>query len=90
MVALAGEDGQEFGASAEVGAGLAGRFHPAVELGGAGGQAVAEHAGLGLAAQAGHAGGLVVGGQCGLLPVEGIDLGADGVVFVGDDPVGDA
>jgi hypothetical protein len=43
-----------------------------------------------LAAQPGHAGGLVVGGQFGLLAVEGVDLGADGGVFVGHDPVGDA
>jgi len=41
------------------------------------------------APQAGHAGGLVVGGQLGRLAVEGVDLGADLGVFVGDDPVGD-
>jgi hypothetical protein len=45
--------------------------------------------GRGFAAQPGHAGGLVVGRQCRWLPVEGVDLGADGGVFVGDDPVGD-
>jgi hypothetical protein len=45
---------------------------------------------VGLAAKAGHAGGLVVGGQFGGLAVEGVDLGADGLVFVGGDPVGDA
>ena len=44
---------------------------------------------MGFAAQPGHAGGLVVGGQCRRLAVEGVDLGADGGVFVGDDPVGD-
>src|SRR6202012_1533362 len=32
---------------------------------------------------------LVVGGQCGRLAVEGVDLRADLGVFVGDDPVGD-
>jgi hypothetical protein len=35
VVALTGQDGQELGAGAEVGAGLAGRFQPAVQLGGA-------------------------------------------------------
>jgi len=89
VVALAGEDGQELGAGAEVGAGLAGRFQAAVQLGGAGAQAVTEHPGVGLAAQLGHAGGLVVGGQLGRLAVERVDLGGDGGVLVGDDPVGD-
>jgi len=42
-----------------------------------------------LAAQPGHAGALVVGGQLGRLPVEGVDLDADRRVFVGHDPVGD-
>jgi hypothetical protein len=41
------------------------------------------------AAQPGHAGGLVVGGQCGRLAVEGVDAGAGRGVFVGDDAVGD-
>jgi hypothetical protein len=36
VVALPGEDGQELGASAEVGAGLAGRFQAAVQFGGPG------------------------------------------------------
>jgi hypothetical protein len=45
---------------------------------------------MGFAAEPGHAGGLVVGGQLRLLAVEGVDLGADGGVFVGDDAVGDA
>ena len=49
----------------------------------AGAQPVAEHAGVCFAAQAGHAGGLVVGGQLGTLAVEGVDLGADLGVFVG-------
>src|SRR5205807_6088537 len=89
VVALADQDGQELGAGAEVGAGLAGGFHPAVQLGGAGAQAVAEHAGVRFAAEPGHAGALVVGGQLGRLAVEGVDLGADRGVFVGDDPVGD-
>ena len=89
VVALADEDGQELGAGAEVGAGFAGGFHAAVEFGGAGAEAVAEHAGVGFAAQPGHAGGLVVGGQFGRLAVEGVDLGADRGVLVGDDPVGD-
>jgi hypothetical protein len=39
------------------------------------------------AAEPGHAGGLVVGGQFGWLPVEGVDLGADRGVFVGDTTV---
>ena len=42
---------------------------------------------MGFAAQSGHAGGLVVGGQFGLLAVEDVDLGADRCVLVGDDPV---
>src|SRR5215467_10357153 len=36
VVALADQDGQELGAGAEVGAGLAGGLHAAVEFGGAG------------------------------------------------------
>ena len=36
VVALADQDRQELGAGAEVGSGVAGRFHPAVEFGGAG------------------------------------------------------
>jgi hypothetical protein len=47
------------------GAGFAGGFHAAVEFGGPGAPAVAEHAGVGFAAKAGHASGLVVGGQFG-------------------------
>src|SRR6202012_5950411 len=50
---------------------------------------VAEQAGVGFAAEPGHAGALVVDGQCGRLAVEGVDLRADLGVFVGDDPVGD-
>ena len=53
MVALPGEDGQELSAGAEVGAGLAGRFHPAVQFGRPGAQPVAEHPGVGFAAQPG-------------------------------------
>ena len=45
---------------------------------------------MGFAPQPGHAGGLVVGGQLGGLAVEGVDLGADGLVLIGDDAVGDA
>jgi hypothetical protein len=74
---------------AEVGAGLAGRFHPAVEFGRAGADAVSEHPGLGFSAQAGQAGAFVVGRQFGRLPVERVDLGANGGVLVGDDLVGD-
>jgi len=70
VVALADQDGQELGAGAEVGAGLAGGLQAAVEFGGAGAQAVAEHPGVCFAAQPGHAGGLVVGGQLGRLAVE--------------------
>jgi len=44
---------------------------------------------VGFAAQPGHAGGLVVGGEFGRLSVEGVDAGADCSVFVGDDPVGE-
>jgi hypothetical protein len=69
VVTLPGQDGQELDGGAEVGAGLAGRFHPAVELDRAGAQPVAERAGVRLAAQPGHAAGFVLGGQFGLLPV---------------------
>lgn len=62
VVALAGEDWLELGAGLEVAAGLAGRFHAAVELGGSGAHAVAEHAVGGFSAELGHARGLVVGG----------------------------
>ena len=92
VVSLAEEDGDELGPGGEVGAGLADRFHAAVELGGAGAEAVAEHAGVGFVAEAGHGGGLDVGGEgAGWdLAVEGVDVGVDGGVFVGDDSVGDA
>jgi hypothetical protein len=43
---------------------------------------------VGFAAQPGHAGGLIIGGQFELLAVEGVDLGANRGVFVGDDAVG--
>ena len=46
--------------------------------------------GRGLRGAACHAGGFVVGGQLELLAVEGVDFRADGLVFVGDDAVGDA
>ena len=63
VVALAEEDGHELGAGVEVGAGFAGGFHAAVELDGSGAQSVAEHAGVGFAAEAGHGGGLDLGGE---------------------------
>jgi hypothetical protein len=44
---------------------------------------------VGFAAESGHAGGLVVGAQFELLAGEGVDLGTDCGLFVGDDPVGD-
>ena len=50
VVALAEEDGHEIGAGLEVGAGLADRFHAAVELRGAGAEAVAEETGVGFLA----------------------------------------
>jgi hypothetical protein len=87
VVALAEQDGSELDAGVEVGAGLAGRFHPALEFDGASAQAVAEHAGEGFASQSGHRPGL---GDVELVAVQGVDLGADGGVFVGDDAVGDA
>jgi len=90
VVALADQDGQELGAGAEVGAGLAGRFRAAAGFGGAGAQPVAGHPGAGFAAEPGHARGLAAGGQGGRLPVESAGLGADSGVLVGDDPVGDA
>jgi hypothetical protein len=92
VVALAEEDGDELGAGCEVGAGLADGLHAAVELGGSGAQAVGEHACVGFVAESGHGGGLDVGGQCAGpdLAVEGVDVGVDGGVLVGDDTVGDA
>jgi Protein of unknown function (Hypoth_ymh) len=83
VVALPGEDGQELCAGAEVGAGFAGGLHAAVWLGRPGAQPVAEHPGVRFAEQPGHAGRLVVGGQCGQLPVESVDLGARCGVFRG-------
>jgi hypothetical protein len=38
----------------------------------------------------GHAGGLAAGGQLGGVAVEGVHLGADRLVLVGDHPAGDA
>ena len=90
VVALALEGGPELDGGLEVAAGFAGGFHPAVELDRAGAQAVAEHAGVGFAAQLCHAGGFVVGGQLELLAVEGVDFLADGLVLVGHDAVSDA
>jgi hypothetical protein len=67
VVSLAQEDEDELGsglegparrAALEVGAGLAGGFHAAVELGGSGAEPVAEYAGVGLLAEPGHGGGL--------------------------------
>ena len=57
VVALAEDDGYELGAGLEVRAGLARGFESAFELGGAGAQSVAEHAGVGLAPKACHRGG---------------------------------
>src|SRR6185437_14362214 len=76
VVALADQDGQELGAGAEVGAGLAGGLQTAVQLRWSCAQPVAEHPGVGFAAQPGHAGALVVGGQLRGLAVERVDLGA--------------
>jgi hypothetical protein len=91
VVSLAEQDGDELGSGLEVGAGLAGGFHAAVEFGGSGAEAVAEHAGVAFLAEFGHGGRLDLGGQGaggGGGVVEGVDLFADGLVFVGDDPVG--
>ena len=74
VVALAQEDGDELGAGGEVAARLACGFHAALELDGPGAQPVAEHAGVGFAAQPGHRGGL---GDVQLLAVEGVDLSVD-------------
>jgi LuxR family maltose regulon positive regulatory protein len=65
---LEGSQALGLGVGAEVGAGLAGRLQAAVQLGRAGARPVAEHPGVRFAAQPGHAGGLVVGGQLGRLP----------------------
>jgi hypothetical protein len=51
VVALAEEDGDVLGSGLEVGAGFAGGFHAAFELGGACAKAVAEHAGMGFFAE---------------------------------------
>jgi hypothetical protein len=53
VVALTDEDGDELGAGAKIGAGLAGTLHAAVEFDGPGAQAVAEYPSMGFAAQAG-------------------------------------
>ena len=80
VVSLAEEDGDELASGGEVGAGLAGGFHAAVEFGRSGAPAVAEHAGVGFVTEPGHGGGLDVGGQGagGDLAVEGVDVGVDG------------
>jgi hypothetical protein len=70
VVALAAQGGLELDGGAEVAAGLAGAFHAAVELDGSGAQAIAEHAGVGFAAELGHGGGLVAGGELEGLAVE--------------------
>jgi hypothetical protein len=87
VVALTEQDRRELWTGGEVGAGFARGFHAAVELDGAGAQPVAEHAGVGLAAQPGHRCGL---GDGEVLTVEGVDLDVDGGVLVGDDTVADA
>jgi hypothetical protein len=63
VVALAEEDGRELGSGLEVGAGFAGGFHAALEFDGSGAEPVAEHACVCLAPEAGHRGGLDLGGQ---------------------------
>jgi hypothetical protein len=55
VVALSLEGGPELDGGLEVAAGFAGGFHPAVELDGAGAQAVAGHAGVCFPAQLCHA-----------------------------------
>jgi hypothetical protein len=72
MVSLPEGHGDELGAGLEVAAGLAGLVHAAVEFDRSGAETVAEHAGVGLAAQLEHAGGLEVGGE--LLTVEASTL----------------
>jgi hypothetical protein len=92
VVSLVAEDGDELGSGGEVGAGLADGLHATVELGRSCAQAVAEHAGVGFLTEPGHGAGLDVGGERadGDLSVEGVDVGVDGGVLVGDDTVGDA
>ena len=54
VVSLSKEDGDEFGSGAEVGAGFAGGLHAAFELDWSCAEPVAEHSGVGFAAQSGH------------------------------------
>jgi hypothetical protein len=68
----------------EVGAGLAGESHAALEFEWPGPEPPAELAGVGLAPETGHGGGIDVGGQgggCTRGVVEGVDLGGDGIVL---------
>jgi hypothetical protein len=60
-----------------------------LELDRARAESVAEHAGVGFSAESGHGDGFEVGSEFLCLSVEGVDLGADRFVFVGDDTVGD-
>lgn len=93
VVALAEQDGNELGPGLEVGAGLAGRFHATVEVHRPSAQSVAKHPSVRFLAEPGHGRCLDLRRQrsgCGCCVVEGIDLGGDGFVLVGDDAVGDA
>ena len=63
VVSLAEEDGDELGSGGEVAQVSQADLHAAVELDGSGAEPVAEHAGVGFAAEPGHGGGLDVGGR---------------------------
>jgi len=89
VVALAEHDGLERGVGGEVDAGLADRLEAAVELGGSLAPSVAEQSVVDLVAHALHVGSDGVGGDGSVGGVERFDLGGDGGVFVGDNPVGD-
>ena len=91
VVSLGLQGRAELDGGDEEGAGLADRLEVAVELDRSGAVAVAEHATVHLAAEFAHYGSLGVGWERGWLAgVERFDLLGDGVVFVGDGPVGHA
>jgi hypothetical protein len=87
MVALALQGGPELDGGGEESAAFADRFEGAVEGGGPGAPAVAEHPAV-LLTEPSHGGGFPAG-EVGVV-VEGVDGLADGVGLVGDGAVGDA
>ncbi|HET9330833.1 MAG TPA: hypothetical protein VFO23_09920, partial [Steroidobacteraceae bacterium] len=87
VIVLGCQGGAELDAGLEEGAGLADRLERAVQPGGPGAPAVAEHPVV-LAAQPGHLRPDRVAGQYGGLAVEGFDFAGDGEVLISDGAAG--